>query len=165
MALQSTTLFLNKLPTNTSNLKKHPIFSNTLFKSPPNIKYLCAKNRSDADLALEFAIEAAKLNTNEVQRKEAIKKSKSLLFAELCKYMSLEQDDFKNKWSKMCDDDKFVLVKEFVANWGAHFHPLSAKSVKELVDEYLVLEIPPSDDSSAPKAFSIFKRLMGFLED
>ena len=51
----------------------------------PKTQISCASKKiSDAKLALDLALEVAKINTHFVQREEAMKKSKELLFIELC---------------------------------------------------------------------------------
>lgn len=100
------------------------------------------------------------MNTHLVQREEAMKKSKELLFIELCHYLALEKEEVKRKWSKMDLEEKLVLVKEFVNEWGVNFHPLSARSVKQMIEEYLQEE-KPSSDSSTSVLFPSLKRMMG----
>ncbi|KAK9988859.1 hypothetical protein SO802_029098 [Lithocarpus litseifolius] len=65
------------------------------------------------------------------------------------------------KWRKMDEEEKWVLVKGFVSDWSMDFHPLSARSVKEMVEECL-LEENPSTKSSLSVLFPGLKRLMGF---
>lgn len=81
--------------------------------------------------------------------------------------MDLEADEFKKKWRKMNEDDKWVLIKGFVSEWGTNFHPLSAKSVKSLIDEYLVKDIHVEEDgsSSAAMLFPTLKKFMGFSQN
>ena len=51
----------------------------------PKTQISCASKKiSDAELALDLALEVAKINTHFVQREEAMKKSKELLFIKLC---------------------------------------------------------------------------------
>ena len=51
----------------------------------PKTQISCASKKiSDAKLALDLALEVAKINTHFVQREEAMKKSKELLFIKLC---------------------------------------------------------------------------------
>lgn len=101
------------------------------------------------------------MNARALQAKEAMRKSRKLLFQELSEYLGLKEDEAKLKWSNMCEDEKWVLVKGFVAEWGAHYHPLSARSTKEMVEEYL---IQPDDNTSPPSSllFPGFKRIIGF---
>lgn len=95
-----------------------------------------------------------------------MKKSREILFTELCQHMGMRDNEVKKKWKKMNEDDKWVLVKGFVLEWGVNFHPLSAKSVKELVDEYLVEDnTSPSDSSSGPMLFPNLKKIMGFSQN
>ncbi|KAJ8529956.1 hypothetical protein K7X08_036791 [Anisodus acutangulus] len=97
----------------------------------------------------DFATEVGKLNTQMLQKEEALKKSKELLFVEFCNYTGFKSDEMKKKFS---EEEKWVLIKSFVIEWSAHFHPLS---VKELVDEYLV-------DSTSSSFFPGLKKWMGF---
>lgn len=75
------------------------------------------------------------MNTQMIQKEEALKKSKELLFVEFCHYTGLKSEEMKKKWKKFSEEEQWDLVKSFVLEWGAHFHPLSARSVKELVDD------------------------------
>ncbi|CAB4289919.1 unnamed protein product [Prunus armeniaca] len=104
------------------------------------------------------------MNTLFMQREEAMKKSRELLFTELCQYLNSKSEEVKKKWRKMEEEDKWVLIKAFVSEWGVNFHPLSAKSVKELVEEHLHEENPHAK-SSASAFFPGLKRMMGFSED
>ena len=93
-------------------------------------------------------------------------KSRELLFGELCEYLGLKEDEAKLRWSKMDEDEKWVLVKGFVAEWGAHFHPLSARSTKEMVEEYLRQRKGNPTQNSPPPPSSVlfpgFERMIGF---
>lgn len=93
-----------------------------------------------------------------------MKKSKELLFTELCQYLALKGEEVKIKWRKLDEEEKWVLVKGFVSDWSVDFHPLSARSVKEMVEEYL-LEENPSAKSSLSVLFPGLKRLMGFTQN
>ncbi|KAG6762538.1 hypothetical protein POTOM_033046 [Populus tomentosa] len=110
-----------------------------------------------------LATEVAKINTHLVQREEAMKKSRELLFNELCNYLALDKEEVKKKWSKMDQEERRVLVKGFVNEWSANFHPLSARSVKEMIEEYLHEE-KTSSNSSRSMLFPGLKRIMGFSE-
>lgn len=93
-----------------------------------------------------------------------MRKSRRILFRELCEYLGLKEDEARENWSKMGEDEKLVLVKGFVAEWGSCFHPLSARSTKQMVEEYLnapPLNSPHSDTSSSA-LFPGFKRIIGF---
>ncbi|CAK9136940.1 unnamed protein product [Ilex paraguariensis] len=151
----------------------HPFPSMISVTNPSKLQTSCTKNKSpnDADLSSDLATEVERLNTHLVQREEAMKKSRELLFTELCQYMDLKSEEMKKKWKQMKEEDKWVLVKEFVAEWSANFHPLSARSVKELVDEHLLEENPSpnssdfdsdSDSNSDSVLFPGLKKLMGF---
>ena len=88
-----------------------------------------------------------------------MKKSRELLFSELCQYLLLKEEEVNKKWRKMKEEEKLVIVKEFVNKWGVNFHPLSVRSVKEMVDEYLQY------DKSSSVMFPGLKRILGFSED
>ncbi|XP_010092544.2 uncharacterized protein LOC21393724 [Morus notabilis] len=121
---------------------------------------------SDADLASKLAKEVAKMNTLLVERNEAMEKSRDLLFRELCNYLSMEAEEVKNKWKKMEDEEKWVLVEGFVSDWGVNFHPLSARSVKELIQQHLQRQ--QENDSSEVSHSSLFpslKKIMGFSQN
>ncbi|KAK6945886.1 hypothetical protein RJ641_013430 [Dillenia turbinata] len=100
----------------------------------------CKKRVTDAELASDLASEVKKMNIHIEERQEAMKKSREMLFSELCNYLSLRDNEVKKKWRKLGDEEKLVLVRGFVSDWGLQFHPLSAKSVKELVDQHLIEE-------------------------
>ncbi|XP_022149245.1 uncharacterized protein LOC111017712 [Momordica charantia] len=140
------------------------------FQSPPSpalsrnrlpcqISY-CIKKLSDAELASDLATEVAKMSTNLIQREEAMKKSKEFLFTELCGFLGLKSEETKKSWKKMDEEAKLALVKEFVTEWGFNFQPLSPRSVKELVEEYVNGE-NISAISSAPSLIPSLKRIMG----
>lgn len=115
---------------------------------------------SDAALASELAVRATRMNTHLVQTEEAMRKSRELLFRELCEYLGLKEDDAKQRWSNMDEDQKWVSIKGFLAEWGAHFHPLSARSTKDMVEEYLRQgnNLNPKSPPSVP-----FPRLDGII--
>ncbi|CAI9769186.1 unnamed protein product [Fraxinus pennsylvanica] len=127
------------------------------------LKISCTNEEISTDemLAVELDLEISKLNTHKLQTEEALKKSRELLFTELCNFMGLKPEDLKKQWERMNEEEKWVLAKGFVTEWSAHFHPLSAKSVKEMVDEHLVEEKPPSVAASN-KFFPNFGKLIGF---
>ncbi|KNA08879.1 hypothetical protein SOVF_158720 [Spinacia oleracea] len=93
---------------------------------------------SDADLASDFASEVNKLNTQSEERENAMMRSKQLLFSDLCNYLQMNPEDVRNKWRSLSPDEKLGLVKGFVSDWGLNFHPLSPKSVQDLVEEFVV---------------------------
>lgn len=88
-----------------------------------------------------------------------MKQSREFLFTELCQYLSLKEEEVNKKWRKMKEEEKWVLVKGFVNNWGVNFHPLSVRSVVEMVDEYL------QDEKSSSGMFPGLKRMLGFSQD
>ncbi|KAI4299203.1 hypothetical protein L6164_032684 [Bauhinia variegata] len=91
--------------------------------------------------------------------RRAMKKSITLIFGEFCEYLDLKEDEVKSKWKRMEEEEKWILVKGFVAEWGANFHPLSAKSAKEMVEEYLQKE--SSSANSPSQLFLGLRRMMG----
>ena len=50
--------------------------------------------------------------------------------------MGSKVEEAGKKWRKLSEDEKWAVVNGFVSEWSDNFHPLSARSVKELVDEY-----------------------------
>ncbi|XP_057429085.1 uncharacterized protein LOC130722394 [Lotus japonicus] len=119
---------------------------------------------SDAALASELAARATRINARAVLAEDAMRKSRKILFRELCEYLGLKEDEARENWSKMGEDEKLVLVKGFVAEWGSCFHPLSARSTKQMVEEYLNAPPPnsPHSDTSSSALFPGFKRIIGF---
>ncbi|PIN16896.1 hypothetical protein CDL12_10443 [Handroanthus impetiginosus] len=131
------------------------------------LKVSCIKGRdrfTDEVLAAELGREIKKLNSNIAQREEALKKSREVLFAEVCNFTGLKSEDLKKKWKRMNEDEKWDLTKGFIAKWSAHFHPLSAKSVKEMVEEY-VGQSNESSNSASGKLFPDLRKLLGFNWD
>ncbi|KAL5705538.1 hypothetical protein ACHQM5_023831 [Ranunculus cassubicifolius] len=156
------------------NPKFLPKFTKSQFHSTPssiypiiktNFKICCInkkeKDTSDAELAASLAVEMTKINTRLVQKQEAMKKSKELLLKEFCKYLGLDTGEVKQKWRNMDETEKMVWAKGFVAHWGEAFHPLSSKSVREMVDEILVEE-QGSGSSSSGINFDNLKKMIGF---
>ncbi|XP_060169272.1 uncharacterized protein LOC132600196 [Lycium barbarum] len=164
MALRVHILYPNRVPSQSTNSKTNwiPTFKN----QPKFLKVSCTNNddMSDLELALDFATEVGKMNTQILLKHEALKKSKELLFVDFCNYTGFKSDEMKKKWKKFSDEEKWVMIKSFVLEWSAHFHPLSARSVKELVDEYLV-ENTTHSSSSSSSFFPALKKLMGFSQD
>ncbi|KAG4977995.1 hypothetical protein JHK82_037273 [Glycine max] len=117
---------------------------------------------NDASLASELAARAARMNAHSVMAEEAMRKSRKLLFGELCEYMGLDEDQAQHKWTYMDDDEKLVLVKAFLAEWGSHFHPLSARSTKEMLEEYLRQGNSPPKLTNSPFFFEGLNRIIGF---
>jgi len=92
-----------------------------------------------------------------------MKKSRHLLFSELSKYLGLGPEELKERLKEMKEEDKWVLVKGFVSEWGEDFHPLSARSVKEMVEEHLAEDNPPPPPvSSSSFLFPGLKKMIGF---
>ncbi|TXG72702.1 hypothetical protein EZV62_001281 [Acer yangbiense] len=52
-----------------------------------------------------------------------MKKSKELLFTYLCQFLDLKEEQVKNKWSKIDEDEKWDLVKGFVIYGCASIFP------------------------------------------
>ncbi|KAI8532507.1 hypothetical protein RHMOL_Rhmol11G0219700 [Rhododendron molle] len=107
--------------------------------------------------------EVEKINTQLAQREEAMKKSRNLLFSELSKYLGLRPEELKMRLREMEEEDKWVLVRGFVSEWGVDFHPLSARSVKEMVEEHLAEDNPPQPPvASTPDFLPGLKKMIGF---
>nr|XP_043621334.1 uncharacterized protein LOC122593057 [Erigeron canadensis] len=127
---------------------------------------------NDMNLSKDLSIEIKKIKTQMAQSQEAMKTSRKLLYTEMCNYLGIGQEELKRKWEKMEEADKWVLAQEFVSDWGSNFHPLSAKSVKELVDQYVFRDdndankkVNDDDDGDGDSSFVLFsglKKLMGF---
>ena len=60
----------------------------------------------------------------------------------------MEKEEVKRKWSRLDQEEKWVLIRGFVDDWGVNFHPLSARSVREMIEEYLNEEKPSSNSST-----------------
>ncbi|KAF8404769.1 hypothetical protein HHK36_009658 [Tetracentron sinense] len=127
-------------------VQNHSFPSVTPPKNRGKIRFSCTKGISDAELAADLA---AKVNTPLGQRNEAMKKSRELLFVEFCQHLGLGAEEVKQKWKKMDEEQKWGLVKGFISEWGVTFHPLSSRSVKEMVEEHLDEE-DPSPNSPSP---------------
>ncbi|XP_057980941.1 uncharacterized protein LOC131166423 [Malania oleifera] len=161
MALSFHLLLPQKFP-HPLKFQNHPLPSNTLLNGRIKTQSIsCSARPSDAELASDLATEVEKMNTQAAQREEAMKRSREILFTELCRHLCLRTEDLKKKWRKMSDEERRGLVKGFVSNWDVGFHPLSAKSVKQLVEEHLGQE-QPSPDPSPSLFFPGLKKLMGF---
>ncbi|XP_043709025.1 uncharacterized protein LOC122658178 [Telopea speciosissima] len=120
-----------------------------------------AKGIGDAELAAELAEGVARRNSHSVTRKEAMKKSRQLLFEELCNYLKLTAEEVKKRWRKVEEEEKMSVVQGFVSEWGVAFHPLSSRSVKEMVEEHLADEENPSPISDNSFIFPGLRRIMG----
>ncbi|XP_015892478.1 uncharacterized protein LOC107426731 [Ziziphus jujuba] len=146
--------------------------SSTFFSNRAKTLAQCSKKKiNNGGLASDLAKEVARMNSVLVQREEAMEKSRELLFRELCEYLNLKAEEVKKRWGKMDDEEKWALAKGFLSEWGASFHPLSARSVKELVEEYLRKEDPSpkssssSSSSSSSALFPTLKKIMGFSQN
>jgi len=91
-----------------------------------------------------------------------MRKSRKIVFKELCEYLELNEEDAKLKWNKMGEDEKWVLVNAFVKELGQFFHPLSEKATKELVEEYLLQENQPPKASQISYPLFPFDSIIGF---
>ncbi|XP_073271554.1 uncharacterized protein [Primulina huaijiensis] len=165
----------NLLPQFTKS-QRHPFLSNPTpakslrFNHNPcrAIKISCIKKKeptTDETLAAELSPHINNLNTSTLQREEALKKSRELLFIEVSNFTRLQPEDLRKKWRRMGEEEIWVLANGFVSEWSAHFHPLSARSVKEMVEEYLAEEGEFSDSGSgyaSPNLFPDFGKLLGF---
>lgn len=89
-------------------------------------------------------------------------KSREILFGDLCQYLGLRAEEVKKRWREMGEEERLEWLRGFVADWGLSFHPLSLKSVREMVDEHLAEE-SPSPTSSPFLRFLDFKKMMNFL--
>ncbi|CAH2043519.1 unnamed protein product [Thlaspi arvense] len=124
------------------------------------------KSMSDSELAKDLAREIGKANTVSEQRREAMKKSGEILWGEFCRHMDLKEEEMRNKWRKIGEEEKLVLVREFVDEWGVDFQPLSVRSVKEMVEEECLVSCDKTVESLSTSSFSgLFpglKRIIGF---
>ncbi|KFK28139.1 hypothetical protein AALP_AA8G477500 [Arabis alpina] len=129
------------------------------------------RTMTDSDLAKDLAREIGKANTVSEQRREAMKKSGEILWVEFCKHMELEEDEMRNTWRKIDEDEKLVMVSEFVHVWGFDFQPLSVKSVIEMVEEECLVSDKTIDEKSSSTTTSMssfsglfpgLKRIIGF---
>ncbi|XP_077215665.1 uncharacterized protein LOC143850292 [Tasmannia lanceolata] len=125
--------------------------------------HLCRTSLNDADLTSDLAEKMGKMKPILSQRKEAMKKSRELLFEDLCKYLHLREGEVKNRWREIGEVERLDLVRGFVAEWGVSFHPLSLRSVKDMVEEHLNEE-NPLGLSNPPLRFPSLKRMMGLSE-
>lgn len=135
---------------------------------------------SDAELAADLGAEIEKMKTHLAKKEEAMKKkeaamkkSAEILFKEMCKYLEMQECEVMKKWKSMNGDEKLGLVNEFVAEWGRDFHPLSAKSVIEMVDMYMVEDVEDEngnvtnddDEASSPLSFSNMFKFLGLFQN
>ncbi|RWR97098.1 hypothetical protein CKAN_02651200 [Cinnamomum micranthum f. kanehirae] len=113
------------------------------------------------ELSSELASEVARIKGSLLQREKAMKKSRETLFVDLCQYLGLGAEEAKKRWREMGEEERLECLRMFVADWGLSFHPLSLKSVKEMVDEHLAEETPPPTSASS-FSFPDFRRMMNF---
>ncbi|XP_068656999.1 uncharacterized protein [Aristolochia californica] len=118
---------------------------------------------SDAELTADLASQISRIDTHSSLKKEAMKKSTDMLFDDFCEYLGLKAEAVKRNWRQMEEDEKFDSLRRFLDEWGASFHPLSVKSVKEMVEEHVGGE-DPSRVSIPLIRFPSFKRFMRFSE-
>ncbi|CAM8945002.1 hypothetical protein QQ045_012576 [Rhodiola kirilowii] len=147
-------------------LKSLPILQQRLIISRPKTRRIyCRNSINDADLSLQFAVQVVKIKLKKKQREEAIVKSRKILFAEMTEYLGFSEDEMKTRWKLMEEIDKWVVVEGFLSEWGDNFHPLSAKSVKQMVEEHLDFEnsVPePEQSSTSPSSiFQGLKKMIG----
>ncbi|CAN4107867.1 unnamed protein product [Withania somnifera] len=163
MALRIHLLCPARFPSQSTKPQSNRVPSMYTLKNQSKFQKLSCSNNdnmSGLELSLDFATEVGKMNTQMLQKEEALKKSRELLFVELCNYTGLRSEEMNKKWKKCSEEEKWVLIKSFVLEWGSHFHPLSARSAKELVDEYLVENT--SEFTSSTSFFPGLRKLMGF---
>ncbi|KAK9677370.1 hypothetical protein RND81_11G139200 [Saponaria officinalis] len=141
----------------TSNSKTHQKFLCFSSKIPrKNTK----KSISDSQLTSEFAAQVQKINTQIEEKQNALIKSKQMLFNDFCKFLNLNSDETKIKWMKMNPDEKLDLIQGFVCNWGLNFHPLSPKSVRDLIEEFVMNDLVENkENSDTVLGFSRLKKL------
>ncbi|OIV91600.1 hypothetical protein TanjilG_09012 [Lupinus angustifolius] len=110
-----------------------------LFNHKPFTRISCTNKNSISDSALSSDLSArvTRMNTHLVQAEDAMRKSRELLFKELCNYLGVKEDEGRHKWKNFDEEEKWVCVNGFIQEWGQHFQPLSVKSTKEMVEEYL----------------------------
>ncbi|OVA18964.1 hypothetical protein BVC80_8933g4 [Macleaya cordata] len=157
-------LFSPKFHRKAFKFQGSPSFAATSFNSRGYSQISCTKNISDAEIAADLAAEMARVKTPLVQRNEAMNKSRELLFGEFCQYLGLKPEEVKQRWRKMDEVEKMGLVKGFVSEWSLAFHPLSSRSVKEMVEEHLKEE-NPFVVSSPSLMFPRLKKMLGFSQD
>ncbi|KAI4375918.1 hypothetical protein MLD38_013732 [Melastoma candidum] len=136
---------------------------------------LCADRRNSsrpgADLATELASEVERIRARGKRKDEALRKIRGILFSEICDHFGTTEEEMRRRWRKMEEEEKAGFAREFVREWSVGFHPLSAKSVREMVDEHLGeggVAAERSSSGSFPGGLSIFsglKRLIGLSEE
>ncbi|XP_010254655.1 PREDICTED: uncharacterized protein LOC104595572 [Nelumbo nucifera] len=144
--------------------ESQPFPSTICLRNSRKVPILCSNSIGDAELAADLAEEVARININSLEREEAMKKSRELLFGEFCKYHGLKAEEVKKRWGKVDEEEKLNMIQGFVSEWSVAFHPLSSRSVKELVEEHLAEEVP-SPISYSSSLFPALKRIMGFSSD
>ncbi|KAF8013851.1 hypothetical protein BT93_I1649 [Corymbia citriodora subsp. variegata] len=163
MALRILALPLNA-PPRPPKSRLHPLRFDTRKALPVSVSCRRKEGTGDAEIASALAEEVARAHTQKKLKDEALRKGRALLFSELCGYFSLREDELRRRWERMEDGERRDLAKDFVSNWSADFHPLSVRSVVEMVEEHLRQEKKPSF-SNESAFFPSLKRLMGLGEN
>jgi len=98
--------------------------------------------------APDLAAEVMQRVKSQADKKEnALKRSKQMLFFELCNSLNVSPEEGKRMWGRMSPDDKMGLIKGFVSDWGLRFHPLSPSSIRDMVEEYVAADAEEGDSS------------------
>ncbi|XP_058771690.1 uncharacterized protein LOC131645051 [Vicia villosa] len=137
-----------------------PITNNTKLKT----QISCSnKNNNEVSLASEFAEKVSIMNARAAQAEQVMTKSRKILFKEFCHYLHLNEQEAKQKWNNIDEDEKRVLIHGFVGELSEFFQPLSAKYTKELVEEYLLKEnLPLKSPPPPPPPLFPFDSIIGF---
>ncbi|KAL9244772.1 hypothetical protein vseg_018500 [Gypsophila vaccaria] len=137
------------------NYISNPNYLPSISKTHKNIICSTSKNPrkppkiiSDAQLSSEFAAQVLKLNTQIEEKQMAISKSKRMLFDDFSHFLGIGYDEVKIRWMRLNPDEKLGLVNGFVSQWGLNFHPLSTKSIRDLIDEFVVNDLREIKESS-----------------
>ncbi|KAI3992983.1 hypothetical protein MKX01_009726 [Papaver californicum] len=153
----------SNIQTKRSLLPPNPMNRRSTFQVSCNKKKI-----SDAEIAIDLATEIARIKISAIRRKEAMNKSKELLFGEFCQYLSQKPEEVEQKWRDMDETEKVGLVKGFVSEWCLSFHPLSSRSVKDMLEEHLKKEVenPSVSLSSSPSLiFPSLKKILGMTQN
>ncbi|KAK3414057.1 hypothetical protein EUGRSUZ_I02564 [Eucalyptus grandis] len=163
MALRIHALPLHALP-RPPKYRLRPLRFDPRKSLPASVSCRAKGPTGDAEIASALAEEVARVHAQKKQKDEALGKGRALLFAELCGYFSLGENELRRRWERMEDGERRDMAAEFVSNWSADFHPLSARSVVEMVEEHLRQEKKPSFSNDSA-FFPSLKRLMGLGEN